>query len=350
MYKLIPIFILLLLSCFDSAAQVQYKDFIIADKYIWALTSGGQIKLFDTADGKSADKEIYNSSGISVIGKDANGIPVIANSANELKRYNRKTNSWDSITNHSGDLYGVVFDKKNRCFGITKYGIENMDTKQVFFPTKSRNHYIRYFGTWEKVIIYTIDHQDRIWIGFEYGEWGGDLFIFNTANEKYIDPEPSDSNKYCSPVKSFFSDSSTVYYTSGLAHLFMVSGSIVKYENQKFSKVFGSNSEYSKDGKFKLEKEGEYIGPGAYNSFDHSIYFYSQHGIFKGDITKDLSKFENWENVTETKLRWESGQSNATGPAMNVKKMSIIDKTKFAILTEKDGIGLYNGTKMIMIQ
>jgi len=347
MYKLILFFIVLLLTRIDSVAQTQFKDFIIADKYIWALTSDGRIMLFDTANGKPASKQITNTSGIFVLATDAYGIPVIADSANEIKRYNAEKKSWDVITNYSEKLYGLIFNKKNSCYAITQNGIADMRTKQVYFPQDTA---IFYRKTWSKVPVYMIDKSDNIWVGFGFGEWGGAIYVFNTREEKYIDTLWNNSEFSVSPVKSFFEDSIAVYFTSGLSHMFVVSGSISKYENQKFRTIFYNTSEYSKDGKFKLEKEGEYIGPGAYNSFDHSIYFYSQHGIFKGDIKKDLSKFENWINVIETKLKWGWGQSDATGPPMNVTKLSIIDKDKFAILTEKDGIGLFDGARMIMIQ
>lgn len=95
---------------------------------------------------------------------------------------------------------------------------------------------------------------------------------------------------------------------------------------------------------------GEYIGPATYNKYDNSIYFYSQHGIFKGFKSKDLSKIENWEIILKPKLRWTWGQEDAVGAPMNVLKMNIIDKDKFIFLTQNDGIGFFDGEKLKMLR
>jgi hypothetical protein len=96
--------------------------------------------------------------------------------------------------------------------------------------------------------------------------------------------------------------------------------------------------------------DGEYIGPGAFNPFNNSIYFYSQHGFFRGDMAKDLSKFENWEKIVKPKLTWTNGQPDAVGSPMNVLKICIIDKARFVFLSQSDGIGLFDGDKVILLK
>jgi hypothetical protein len=105
----------------------------------------------------------------------------------------------------------------------------------------------------------------------------------------------------------------------------------------------------SGNGSFEELFEAEYIGPSAYNKYNKSIYFYSQNGIFKGELNKDLSKIENWSNIIKPKLHWSQGQPDAVGSPMNVFKLAIIDRDRFLFLTQHDGIGFYDGQNLKMI-
>jgi hypothetical protein len=70
---------------------------------------------------------------------------------------------------------------------------------------------------------------------------------------------------------------------------------------------------------------------------------------YSGEIkTKDinLSKIQDWETIVKPQLHWRSGQPDAVGSPMNVLKIIPIDKTKFAILTQNDGIGFYDGNQL----
>ena len=75
MNKFLTILFLILCLSFDSQAETDYKDFIVTDKFIWALTSNGEIKLFDKK-GKQVEKRIHNSSEILLLTKDKLGNPV----------------------------------------------------------------------------------------------------------------------------------------------------------------------------------------------------------------------------------------------------------------------------------
>jgi len=197
-----------------------------------------------------------------------------------------------------------------------------------------------------------MDKIDRIWLGFGYGEWGGDLHVFNTGSKEFEKPRLNKFDIALWPVKSFFEDKSTVYLSSGLDHM-MASGIIVKFDDSlSASVVFESGygnevRQTSKDSTLR-SMNGEYIGPAVYNSFNNSIYYYSQNGIFKGELSKDLSKIKNWDLVIKPKLHWNNGQPDAVGSPMNVLKLEIIDGDRFVLLSQNDGIGFYDGARLTM--
>jgi len=352
MNKVLAIFLLFFLTIFQVKAESHYKDFIVTDSYIWGLTSNGQIKLFNKTTGKPSDKKITNSSEIALLVKDKFGKAVIADKENQIKKWSDEQNSWVVISKYEGEIYGIVFDSKNMGFAIFDKGIEDLITKKFYFTNKSLNHQINSKDKWGKPYCHFIDKNEVIWLGFGYGEWGGNLFAFQTKTKKFLDLSLGDFEIELNPIKSFFEDSNSVYISAGLQHM-MTSGIIVRFDNLKATTIFNSESHWSEPtGKDSIKTmiDGEYIGPTTYNSFNNSIYFYSQNGIFSGNLSKDLSKIENWKLVVKPTLHWKSGQPNAVGSPMNVLKITIIDKDKFIFLSQNDGIGFFDKDKLTMIK
>lgn len=341
---------LLLASSFAGHAETQFKDILVSNNVVWALKSNGNIKLFDATSGKQLDKNISADTDIILITKDKNGNLVTANKQKQIKKYDESKNVWEVIGQYDAEPFGILIDSKGSYYSITEKGIQDIATKKFYFNNNSMNHQITYKDKWGKPYCFYIDHNDNIWLGFGYGEWGGNLFAFQTTEKKFLDLSLGGFEIALYPIKSFFEDSSSVYISAGLQHM-MTSGIIVKVDNLKASILLNSDSHWSESDKdsTKTMIDGEYIGPSTFNPFSNSIYFYSQNGIFCGEKTKDLSKIENWEKVVSPKLTWKYGQPDAVGSPMNVLKLCIIDKTRFVFLSQNNGIGLYDGQKIIML-
>lgn len=334
----------------DLIAQTQFKDYIVADSVIWALTIDGKLKLFDIETGKQSGKKISNNSEILLISKDKLGNIVIVDKNSEINKWSEQLNSWEVISRCEGTIYGILFSSKNKCYAIMNFGIRDVESNEAFVPKYSMNSQITYKGTWRNPSCYFIDKRDNIWIGFDYGEWGGDLFVFNSTEKKYLTPSFDDFEMGLSPVRSFFEDSFSVYLSSGLDHLYSTSGDIVRFDNFKPTPLFSSDTHWNNSEKRDSFISGEYIGPAVFNYFNNSIYYYSQYGIFSGNKTLDLSKKENWKLVVKPSLLWYYGQPMAAGSAMNVLKITIIDKDKLIFLSQLDGIGLFDGVKLTMMK
>lgn len=343
--------LLCILFLFATAVYAQsdtaFKDFVIVNNNIWALTTGGAIKIFDLGKGGLAtDKTIRDNAGITAIAKDKNESIVIA-AGKEIKRNDEKNNSWEVIANSDSVVIGIVFTNKNVCYGITQGGIENLSKNNLHISYAEINGDNQ---SWQKFntnpACYFMDKDNNIWVGFGHGEWGGHICVFKTGSKKYFGKTAS------LPVKSFFEDPQYVYSSSGLSHM-MYHGEIDRFDDFKPTTVFQSESKGFQPGKIndKIHAiDGEYIGPATYNAFNNSIYFYSQNGIFRCDISKDLSKISSWENILQPSLNWKYGQPDAVVYQMNVLKIMIIDKNRFAFLTQSDGIGYFDGEKLTMLK
>lgn len=348
--------LLLLLFVFQATygftIQTQYKDFITTQEHIYALTEDGELKIFDKSTARLIKENVEDSFKIQLITKDAQDNLVILDTKNRIKRYNLKRNTWKLITKTKNTVSGIVFNSKNECYIVTDKGIERAKNHTLYFSNKTLNRQTRIIDSWGTPYCYYMDTNDKIWIGFGYGEWGGNLFIFNTTNHTFETPDLGTFRISLSPIKSFFEDESSVYLSSGLQHM-MNSGSIIKFDNLKASTLLKSDSHWKNPNAKNQDKvwvSAEYIGPATYNKHTKSFYFYSQKGIFKGDKSKDLTDINNWEVIFKPKLQWEYGQRDAVGSPMNVLKLEILSKEKLIFLSQKDGIGYYDGTTLKMLE
>ncbi len=350
MNKLFTLITILALS-FQAPGQTQYKDFVVSDMHIIGLTEKGKLVFFDKENGKKTCIIDAPSEAV-VLTKNRLGEIVVVDERNGVNKYTEKKKTWEQIANTNTNVFGILFDSENTCYIITEDGIENTKSKKHYFSNKSLNHQIHYKDKWEKPYTYFIDKNDRIWIGFGYGEWGGDIFIFDTKKGEFLTPNLGEFVISLWPIKSFFETNDNIFVSSGLAHM-ITSGIIVKFDDINAAVFYVSESDWSEpqgEDRIRHMIEGEYIGPATFNEYNNSIYYYSQEGIKKGNLDSDLSKKENWEIVIKPKLQWKYGQPDAVGSPMNVLKLQTLDENELIFLSQNDGIGLFNGKELIMLK
>jgi hypothetical protein len=189
-----------------------------------------------------------------------------------------------------------------------------------------------------------MDSEGNIWLGYNHGEWGGDIYIFSTKENKFIVPQLKDFDITLNPIFAFSEAPDGVYFSGGLSHLSTTTGYIGKFQHFTACVLFYNEiNEWSKD---SAKQKRHYIGPVCYNHWDDRLYIYSQHGIYKQKPNHGLSNAENWTLATQPELSWTHGQSNATGYAMNVSKIVAIGPGAFLFLKERTGIGYFNGKEL----
>lgn len=348
-----------------SGKVSSYKDFVLDGKNSWLLTTYGTLKVVSNESGKVVESVIENDAPIVALAKDRKGSLVIGDTTHQIKRYNKLNATWHRIAIYSGKLAGITFDSRNHCFAITSAGIFDLQQGKVFFPDSTIyfNDQIRNKRSWFETPTYLMDKRDRIWIGFDHGEWGGDVFAFDTQKLIFIRLMINDVQMTLNPVSSFCEDSQNVYMSGGISHMMLTHGSIIKFNDQIGSNILLSRDRKTPekvtfdgpDGRKKSEtwttwKGGHQIGPVAYNPTDSCLYFYSQHGIFKGSLSSDLSDIEQWHNILKPSLQWSGGRPNAAGPAMNVLKMHFAPDGRLFFLTEHDGLGVYESKTLRFVK
>jgi len=136
-FKNTPSLILFILFSFAGHTQTQYKDIIVSNNIVWALTSNGDIKSFNVQNGKQINKDIFADTDIVLITKNKAGNLIIANKRKQIKKYDQDKNTWEVIGQYDTEPFGILVNSKGSCFSITEKGIENLATRKFYFNTKS---------------------------------------------------------------------------------------------------------------------------------------------------------------------------------------------------------------------
>ena len=360
------LYAVLLLACIGASCNAQhikeknYTDFAIKGNRLLALSSSGHINIFDINTGDNIDTNIRADTTIIAFNLNKKGAITVVEANGKVAVFSDNERTFTPLFVAKGKVYNITSDSHSKPYLVTDSGIYDVVNKKTYLPDSSFRLNAVIFG-WRKPSVVFMDKDDNIWIGSGHGEWGGGLYVFNTKAGKFIKPALNEA--WLLPVKSIFEDDSTVYVSGGLQH-FEMFGNIIKFNNYSCRMLFSSkphsetraadiqemiNRKYKGPAIIEESIDGEYIGPATYRKENNSIYFYSQHGLFKGDKDDDLSKIDNWTKIASPKLHWRDGQPDAVGSPMNVLKMAFAPNGKLFILTQNDGIGVYDGKAFTLL-
>ena len=333
---------------------IDYWHYIQNGNKIFAINKTGKLKIwdldkFDTISFKGNQNKIKYSS----VAKDVhNNIFVSATDGSVFKL---------SAHDYSPSLYlkikrpiqRLAFNSKNALFLVTQAGVYDTESKRywnkftihapgllpvkkrklIFFKESLKNGY---FSSPQYVFL---DNQDRLWMSASYGEFGTDMEVFDTGKRKILDSLAKKARNTISNPNSFFNDDQgNLYITAGLQH-FMNWGNISRIDkNDVATELF--------DGKIKGTENRMFIGPGAFNKTDNSIYFATTSGFFKAPVKGDdfTPQF-----LFKTNLSW-SREPMAIGVAMTIKQVSFTEDNKLLFLTTNNGFGIYDGKKLILFK
>ena len=368
-----------------------YKDFVIIDDNIYVITKGDSLIVWN-----------FINDSYKVLIKNTNTIT--KNSDNELLITTSdslllvKKDDWEKLKTFHGKALGVFLDKDNEPVVISDKGIfyENgiypKEPCKIFRGTKRNGDLTTLFL--RKPDIMFLDTKHRIWLTYDNGEWGPEIWIFDLEKKLLLEEEylsiDVDYNKfknrsrYETDLINTFSEkikltkkdtlykfpanlpvfygvkgiaenkNGTVFISQSLHH-FNVNGCIYSYSESDFKDFYTSKEVSVLDYENEFEDEfgninklntsflTEYVGSIAYNKFDDSIYYYSNKGFFKIiEIDSNYTK----EPIINPSLTWKSGLSNSVGYQMAVKKFEFIDAERFVFLTNLNGIGYYDGKQV----
>ena len=321
-----------------------FIDFIIAGNKVWAITKDSLLVTFDLENNQKSTIQFNNPIKISAIAKDQQGIIVVADTRNRLGRY--ENGNWHFTDTLKGPIKAIFYTKQNDAYLLTNDGILDVKQNKSYLPQKSLNTQLNMPHAFRRSATTLMDGYDKIWLGYNHGEWGGDIHIFSTKENKFIEPILGNFEIELNPIYSFTEAPDGIYYSGGLSHLYLTSSYIGLFVNAIAHVQFSDTIDgFKKD---TTKRNGHYVGPISYNRWDDHLYIYTQHGIYKQKPGTKLSQAENWTLVVKPELLWTYGQSNATGYAMNVTKIATPAPNTLLFLTEQNGIGYFNGKTLTM--
>lgn len=316
------------------------QDFVIVHNTIWTLDKKGDLLAFDSNGAAMPAKLYLASPGISL--HATNGDSIAAHAGGKIFVISTKTLS-NRVAASLPDTIPLLACDNYRCFWAAgAKGLMRVGTGQTYVPDSTQNHYYKWMPDPSASLL---DTSGRLWLGFGMGEWGGNLHVFNTETQRFEYTDFRKSDACLAPVKSFCQVADQVYMSCGVMHFFTF-GCITRFEAAHPMPVLTSS--YEKNFRTRAgEHEGEYLGPVA--STGNALYYYSQNGVFKGELGTDLSKIESWTLLFQPRLHWTSGQRDAIGSPMNVSKMAFTTDGKLVLLAPNDGVGIWDGKEFKLL-
>lgn len=384
-------------STFINRLNADYKDIAVFKNNIYAITTCDSLVVWsiekDSIIAIQKDiNNIVNSGDYKIIASSVSG-----NIYSYSEPFKRKK---DTVVPHQ--VYYILTDSENTSIFLTSKGIYYKG--QLFRPGKNSIPSSTPYMTrsrienklWIPNVAY-VDKKNRVWLAYNYGEFGANLCFFDLESKTYIEktipkisfdatktfreqfkPVSLEKLKETHPdslpkslkiidneiafqfptaisasenTRGITEDSNgSIYTTESLQH-FDISGSIKVY-TEKSSDFYTSNhlpnipeqasDTINNNGKQIIRNYTiKYLGPITFNPYNKTLYYHSNLGFFK--LHKNSDNTYSKELVLKPKLTYSPGLSNSVGYQLAVQKMIFIDANRFVFLTNKNGIGYYDG-------
>ncbi len=347
----------------DSLKKVNpsFIKMLVGAEHIYALNSSGQ---FFAWDSKNLIRTFTSDTTVKFtsIALDNSDKIYLGTTNGKIFTINKTDYSIDLYLELKKDynITDILFNSLNEIFLIVPYAVYDpvknkywtdfkhqpmpnslITTKRFLFFFRKRTN--QYFNMPQYTFI---DSQDRIWMTSSFGEFGGSIQIFDTRKRKELSADIDSLNfGLLFPKSVFEGKDQNIYITSGLQH-FMNCGEIYRINNNLATKIYDS-FDFRDTTETNLFGGGIFVGPGAYNSLDNKIYYATTDGFYHDSITTD-GRLENPKLIFKPELLWET-EHLAIGVSMSVKKITFTVDNRLVFLTSNNGIGIYDGKDLKMI-
>lgn len=362
--KYLSLTIFFLLHAFGYSQSVavkttQYKEMVMNGNYLYALGDKGELSVWDIHTFKKLHQ--VQDTMYSAIAKDRNNIIHIGTKEGKLAKLNTENFGlvWYSQLKKEVPINNIFFNSQNKMFLIVPYCVYDPVNDKIWDKFKIVHTAGMNVSTVKKFLFWTYlrpakynftlpkftftDSKDRIWMSRSFGEFGTTLNVFDAKKQEELNPDIFESYGSLHLQSVFEDDSKNVFVTSGLQHMMYSGGNIYKIVNGKAITIFDTD-EYSRE---TLER-GLYIGPGAFNNSDRKLYFATQKGIYRALVPQE-GKIKTIEKVVVPELLY-SRENLAIGMQMAIKKMEFTPDNKLLFLTTNNGIGVFDGKDIVMLE
>jgi hypothetical protein len=332
---------------------------LITPQNLYAINGNGKLYFWEINSLEKNQLKRLSLESFTSIAKDNFDNIYLGTTKGSIYKYNEIDNSISIFLKlkKKVSINEIIFNSKNEIFVIIPQGVydpindefwnnfkflsNGMIVKKrfLFFNRRVKNHFISPQYSF-------IDSSDRIWMIKSFGEFGGSIQVFDTQNRKELNLKYENLNvDLLFPNSVFEDENKNIYITSGLQH-FVNSGEIYKIQNDVVQKLFDSEDQ-NIDSLSDSFENGVFVGPGAYNESDKKIYYATSNGFYKSSIPIE-GRIQNPELIFKPNLLWDR-EPLAIGLQMSVKQVVFTSDNLLVFLTSNNGIGVFDGKDLRMI-
>jgi len=353
MKSILGIFFFISASCFG---QIEFEDFVQTETQAFVLSNDGRITSWNLKTLEKLGTSLNDSlDKIISLAKDANDQVFAGTEKGNIYIVSSDLTLKEFLKSKYYPIKYIFFNSSNKLLLIVPNAVYDPVSKRHW--RKFKNHtnglivkrkvlwlFPRKTDTYFQMPQYAfLDSNDRIWMIASFGEFGGDLQIFDTRQLKIVDNKiDSISFGLFFPKSVFEGNNGDIFITSGLQH-FMNSGEIYRITpGLKANRVFKSDGPRKANRKTGevLDEGGMFVGPGAYDKNENSISFTTERGFYKLHFDNN-GKPGKPELIVKPELTW-SREALAIGVSMAIKRMEFTSDGRFLFLSKKDGLAIYD--------
>jgi hypothetical protein len=340
-----------------TKTKINYQSFVLLDSRLFALNDSGQVIIWDLEKLDTIHFAFNNPlTRYTAITKDRNNQIVLGTNTGVIFNLDPKKMVISKDFQIKYSIASICFNSNNKMFLIIPSAVYDPMSKKRWDEFENhasgiivRKKVLGFF--WERTDKYFsmpdftyLDSKDRWWMCKSYGEFGGEAQVFDTKNIKVYDNKFEGINTGLFFPKSVFEDlDGNIYITSGLQH-FGSSGEIYKINTNRVVEKIYDTEDYRDTTDHRIFGGGIFVGPGAYNIKENSIYFATDQGFYKVRLPK-YGKLERPILLFNPTLTW-GREPLAIGIDMTIKNLEFTKDNNLMFLTSNDGFGLYDGSKL----
>ena len=344
-----------------------FQNFVIANHRIILLHADGLITAYDDKSGRSI-KFNYPKEKVKLILKDHNNSVIIVDLHNNVCRL-EPDDKWATIFSYSeGEIFNAAFNTNNDCFLITNKGIVNSKNGLTYTPDKKLgNSEYSYkggnpFESKDHKIDYFMDLDGYLWVSFDHGEWGADIFIFNTITNCFS------SQKSIGIIPNHQINNQLI----AVVNVFSLKTFILRFDQINQDKISGNFK-----GKIIYKSEADptvpdFLNTGkrflfealSYNQNDKYCYVITSYGLFKIAQINEIKEFKDLIPILEFSFPSEQNvwidyydnQKHEFMPDKHISKPPFISKIEFTennkivMLAPFNGLWLFDLKKLKILE
>jgi hypothetical protein len=181
--------------------------------------------------------------------------------------------------------------------------------------------------------MWLLDKEDWLWLGFDYGEWGGLLFVFDTRRQQFVQPQPGDFDLAFNPIVSIIQAGQDLYLAGSMRHM-LTQSHIARVTKLTATTVFTSESCWDRAaGEQPFLVYGQSVSLLAFSPGDNQLYACIDGAIVKTNVTNRSVPFDRWTQVIP-----RSSTDND-----RLVRMALTPAGQLALLYRNRGLGMLDG-------